>query len=241
MAKAMVVLLLTVPLFAQQPPSNKHALIERLLAAFDLAPLIGEDARSLVEPAAAHAAIRAALVEIYANRFTESELAELVAFYGTPTGKKLARATPELVRESLEKSRAALEPLIRRERERLTPWAVTMNSMRSVAAALEKFSLDNAEYPQTGFAGLKRLLVPKYLDALPEKDAWGNDFYYTTTRYGRHYRLVSAGSDGVFEEDSRAIPEEGDQFEETTLTEDLTFDLIHANGAFMRLPKMAVP
>ena len=236
----LVLLLFAFPLLAQPTPKQRE-LIEELLAAFDAETLVDDTARSVLAPAAAQAAVRAALIEVYASRFTESELAELIAFYRTPTGKKLARVTPELLRESVEKSRAALEPLIRRERERLSPWIGTMNSMRKIAAAVERFSLDNAEYPQTGFSGLKQLLVPKYIDSLPEKDSWGNDFYYTASRYGRHYRIVSAGSDGVFELDSREIPEGGDHFEETTLTSDLTFDLIHANGSFMRLPRIAVP
>lgn len=237
---ALLVLLFAFPL-AAQPTPKQRALVEQLLATFDADALIDEIARSLVEPAAAQAAVRAALVDVYASRFSESELAELVAFYGTPTGKKLARMTPDLLRESLEKSRAALEPLVRRERERLTPWVGTMNSMRTIAAALEKYAGAHTAYPETGFAGLKRALVPHYLDALPEKDAWGNDFYYTATRHGRHYRIVSAGSDGLFEDGSRQIPEDGDQFEETTLTDDLAFDIIHANGSFMRLPRVAVP
>jgi hypothetical protein len=237
---AVLVLLFAFPLAAQPTPKQRE-LIEQLLAAFDAASLIDDNARSLLEPAAVQAAVRTALIDVYASRFTESELAELVAFYNTPVGKKLARVSPELLRESAEKSRAALEPLIRRERERLSPWIGTMNSMRKLASALERYSLENAEYPQTGFAGLKRLLVPKYLDALPEKDSWGNEFYYTASRYGRHYRIVSAGSDGVFEDGSQQIPEDGDHFEETTLTNDPKFDIIHANGSFMQLPRIAVP
>jgi len=39
---------------------------------------------------------------IYAAAFTEEELREMAAFYRTPTGQKLARATPQLTRLGAE-------------------------------------------------------------------------------------------------------------------------------------------
>jgi hypothetical protein len=39
---------------------------------------------------------------IYAGAFTEEELREMTAFYRTPTGQKLARATPQLSRLGAE-------------------------------------------------------------------------------------------------------------------------------------------
>ena len=235
----LVVVLFAFPLLGQTTPKQRE-LIEQLLATFDATAIVDEKDRELVRPAELQAAVRTALVDVYASRFTETELAELLAFYRTPTGSKMARLSPELLRESVEKSRAALAPLIQRERDRLSPWVGTMASLRLIAAALEKYLVANAEYPRTGFSGLRRVLVPDYLAALPEKDSWGNDFYYAASRDGRHYRIVSAGSDGIFEEDSREVPDDGDQYEQTQLTNDLKFDFIHANGAFMRLPRVAV-
>jgi len=43
-------------------------------------------------------AMKEEYAEIYAGAFTEEELREMAAFYRTPTGQKLARATPQLTR-----------------------------------------------------------------------------------------------------------------------------------------------
>lgn len=234
----MIVMLFAVSSFAEPTPKQRE-LIEQLLSIVDAQSALDERDREALKIADAQKAVREALMSVYASRFNESELAELVAFFQTPVGKKLARVTPELMTESLEKSRAALEPIIRREEERLMPWAATMTKMKTIANALEQFAVDNAEYPQTSFTGLKRMLVPNYLPELPEKDAWGNEFYYSTSRYGRHYRIVSAGADGVFELGTRDIPEDGDHFENPLFTNDLKLDLIYSTGAFMQLPRIA--
>lgn len=230
---AVSLVLCAVPLIAQAP--TKRELAERLLTMLDVSAIeIDDRDRELLKAAEIQATVRNALVDVYASRFTEAELTELIAFYSTPTGKKLARLSPELLRESAEKSRAALEPLIRRERDRLAPWIGTMTSMRKIGEALERYVIENGEYPKTGFSGLKRLI-----GELPEKDAWGNEFYFITSRYGHHYRLVSPGADGLYEPDSRDIPDDGDHFDEPVLTNDLKFDLILVNGMFMQLPRIA--
>jgi uncharacterized protein len=47
-------------------------------------------------------AIGEQIVLIYADSFTEAELGDLIAFYQTPTGQKVARLTPELMRRGGE-------------------------------------------------------------------------------------------------------------------------------------------
>jgi len=47
-------------------------------------------------------ALKDEYAELYAGAFTEEELREMVAFYRTPTGQKLARATPQLSRLGAE-------------------------------------------------------------------------------------------------------------------------------------------
>ena len=47
-------------------------------------------------------AMKEEYAEIYAGAFTEEELREMAAFYRTPTGQKLARATPQLTRLGAE-------------------------------------------------------------------------------------------------------------------------------------------
>jgi hypothetical protein len=47
-------------------------------------------------------ALKDGYAEIYAGAFSEEELREMTAFYRTPTGQKLARATPQLSRLGAE-------------------------------------------------------------------------------------------------------------------------------------------
>jgi hypothetical protein len=44
-------------------------------------------------------ALKGGYTDLYARTFTASELREMTAFYRTPTGRKLARAMPHLMRE----------------------------------------------------------------------------------------------------------------------------------------------
>ncbi|MFL5386640.1 MAG: DUF2059 domain-containing protein [Longimicrobiaceae bacterium] len=47
-------------------------------------------------------ALKTEYAGLYAGAFTEEELREMTAFYRTPTGQKLARATPQLSRLGAE-------------------------------------------------------------------------------------------------------------------------------------------
>lgn len=66
-------------------------------------------------------ALKDEYAELYAGAFTEEELREMAAFYRTPAGQKLARATPQLslqgagIAERVMHAHAAeLEEMIRR-------------------------------------------------------------------------------------------------------------------------------
>jgi hypothetical protein len=68
----------------------------------------------------------ARLASVYAESFTESELRDLIAFYRTPTGQKLARLQPELTQRGAEvgqqvaqEHQAELEQMIRKRAEEL--------------------------------------------------------------------------------------------------------------------------
>ncbi len=68
----------------------------------------------------------ARLASVYAESFTESELRDLIAFYRTPTGQKLARLQPELTRRGAEigqqvaqEHQGELEQMIRKRAEEI--------------------------------------------------------------------------------------------------------------------------
>lgn len=46
------------------------------------------------------------IARVYARRFTEAELKELVGFYRSPTGKKFVGITPTVMQESFERMQA---------------------------------------------------------------------------------------------------------------------------------------
>ena len=86
--------------------------------------------------------------------------------------------------------------------------AVADADLRSIAASLEMYRLDNRTYP-TARQGLQALAVrpvdpplpllwPEggYLPAVPV-DPWGNPYVYTLPEGGGRYELVSLGADGA--------------------------------------------
>lgn len=66
--------------------------------------------------------------------------------------------------------------------------------IRAVESALNLYRLDNFRYPNTD-EGLE-ILVPKYLDRLPE-DPWGNAYYYLSPGQNGEFDVYSLGADGA--------------------------------------------
>ena len=66
--------------------------------------------------------------------------------------------------------------------------------IRAVEAALNLYRLDNFRYPSTD-DGLQ-ILVPKYLDRMPE-DPWGNEYLYLSPGEHGEYDVYSLGADGT--------------------------------------------
>jgi hypothetical protein len=89
-------------------PDEVHAVIEQVAVA-----LFSERADDLIER----------MVPLYERHFTSGELAELILFYKTPTGRKAIQALPQLMQESVPISQAWAQSfqleLERRIRERL--------------------------------------------------------------------------------------------------------------------------
>lgn len=72
-----------------------------------------------------YASLKADLINIYANAFTESELKEINAFYQTPTGKKTIQQMPLLMRQGgeigaqrIKQNMPELQQLIKAESEK---------------------------------------------------------------------------------------------------------------------------
>ena len=197
--------------------------------------------------------VREVYEPLYAKYFTEGQLADLVAFYKTPTGQQVIKALPQIEREAMQSAGAqiqekfaAIARQVDEERRRRLPWEQTIADMRSVSTAAEAWAADHDDlYPQSQtWSDLQKELEPTYLKAMPMKDGWGNEFAYVVSEDRKHYRIVSAGADNAFEWDSRRIvvkeapkngaPAEADRMKLSDRMED---DIIFADGAFIQAPR----
>ncbi|MEM7051653.1 MAG: type II secretion system protein GspG [Acidobacteriota bacterium] len=92
----------------------------------------------------------------------------------------------------------------------------TLAEFYFVSEALEAYYLENDTYPNvTTLAALAAALEPEYLESLSRVDGWQQAYRYQCSQSELggpcdDFRLVSAGKDGVFEqEDPFAYEEEG--------------------------------
>jgi hypothetical protein len=191
------------------------------------------------------------LVDVYARYFDEAQLEQIVGFYKTPAGQRTIEVMPQLFSEGMrlgaEKIGPKMEALIAQvdhERELVRPWTRTMSDMRTIATAVEAWSIDHDEaYPAaTTWDQLKSELEPEYVHTLPSKDVWGNAYYYAASPDASSYRIVSAGSDGIFEWDSRQFPKNAAATTGALRVMDrLESDIIYGDGEFIQVPKASQP
>jgi len=74
----------------------------------------------------------------------------------------------------------------------------------------------------------------------PEKDMWGHPYEYVVSPDRHHYRIVSAGADGIFEWDSRKL-ENVKEGQPTRYRDRLEDDLIFEDGVPVQLPVQLKP
>jgi hypothetical protein len=210
-----------------------YALLHEELARIDVSA-------ALAEPA----------IRIYAKYYTEREIADLVAFYSTPTGRKSIKVLPAIVRESAEASAKILGPLLEEAASRASdrqslkrrPWRKVMDDIRTLSTAVLAYSVEqeDSSYPPGDFASLGRLLVPKYLREMPAKDPWGTPYGYVASPDGQHYRIVCAGADRKFEPTSLQIVLSPDgSGPKEKVSDRLEEDIVRQDGVFVQyfMPK----
>lgn len=104
---------------------------------------------------------------------------------------------------------------------------------RAAAAAKSVTVADVSQVPVISRADLERLLVPKYIARVPEKDAWGNAYEYRLNVQDPNAEhpmaLRTAGADGRFSGDVYQISD--------FPTADDSQDLAWMDGYFVRWPK----
>lgn len=190
--------------------------------------------------------MREAYIRMYSKYFSEKELADLIAFYDSPTGRKTMDVLPQMMQESMQAGVQHLSPLLTEamqaaleEQEQKRPWRKTMADIRTIATAVEAYAIDHDdEYPSGDYDSLKPLLEPTYIKTMPALDMWKHPYAYVASDDHAHYRIVSAGADTIFEWDSRRIVplKEGQQQPAVVYRDRLEDDLIFADGAFLQAP-----
>ena len=183
-------------------------------------------------------------VRIYSKYLSEEDLENLVAFYKTKAAQKYIAVLPELSKEAMQQGAEKLGPQlmaimqqVQEEREQRHPWKRTMSDIRTIATAVEAYGTDEEKYPPD--SELKKVLEPTYIKELPAKDGWGNAYFYMASPDGTHYRIASAGSDGVFEWDTRKISTA--EVKEPKYSESLADDIIYQDGMMVQVPAITKP
>jgi hypothetical protein len=227
------------------------------VAAADGDPLALEDAkkdvarlRELLGKVNLTQLVHDATARVYSKHLSETDLEALVAFYKTPAAQHYVAALPEISREAMQSGADNIGPKlleviqqVARERDERHPWDRTMKDIRSIATAAEAYETDFDKYPQE--SELKKVLVPTYIKELPEKDGWGTAYSYTVSEDAQHYRIASAGSDGVFAWDTRKIvlvdTKEPKEAKGPKYSEDLADNIIYQDGEMIQVPAVLKP
>ena len=111
----------------------------------------------------------------------------------------------------------------------------TLANVRSLATVIEAYAVDHGHYPQVStYEELETLLVPRYLvvnEAIV--DDWNSSYLYLISSEGCHYRVISAGADGRFEDSSVEMSDELPDPRVASTPED---DIIWQNHSFHQVP-----
>jgi hypothetical protein len=185
-------------------------------------------------------------VEVYAvsvegssASFTSSEGEAKAYQRSTETTPKPAESPTQAVSRHLKDEEAQMQTLaeIRSTGKAMFAW---LTDQVGAAAAGEQESerrpghdIDLLRYSRISRPELERILIPHYLQAVPELDAWGNPYEYylspTTPLAPQVMGIRSPGRDGVYS----AL----EYTRETTEPSDFDEDIVWADGFFVRYPQ----
>ncbi len=180
-------------------------------------------------------------VPMFEKQFTADELRQLIAFFGTKHGQKVAKILPDFNVFSradgmriLTEAATETQQEIEKEETAKHPWKRTMADMRTLATAVEARATDTEDYPKVDFEELETLIAPTYIRHVPKTDGWGTPFLFVSD--GTHYRFVSAGADKRFEWSARQLARTSP---DPIASESFDADLIFQDGEFIQFPKEA--
>lgn len=99
----------------------------------------------------------------------------------------------------------------------------TLQDMRSWKIALEAYKIDHDSFPDAKtLEEAVAVIEGPYIRQAPRHDAWGRAFIFE--RVGEGFRIVSAGSDGIFQKESWSEPARGlSHVEDAVITDEGKF------------------
>jgi len=102
----------------------------------------------------------------------------------------------------------------------------TMADMRSIATAVESYSVDWNFYPKgaTDLTTLAPYIVPTYIKKLPTADGWNRALIFNSNTEGTNYTIQSSGKNSAQEVFGGP-------------TTDFNYDIIFAEGRFYQWPE----
>ena len=206
--------------------------------------------------------LEAEMVKLYMRRFSEKELREITAFYKTPAGRKAVAALPDLLEQSseiamqraAEHSQELYQMIAKVVEERESQPAAddkeaqqrTVRDIRNTgtamfswltdqvgAAAAGQSQVDLDDYPVLSSGELQDVLVPQYMQRIPEKDGWGNSYeFFLNTEEPLAPQVMairSPGRNGRYSATEYSVT----SFEPAEFDE----DIVWADGFFVRWPQ----
>lgn len=247
---------------------NAGALVATLFSDPEMAPFESVF-RDWYRQAIARGDLESEMVKLYMDIFSEKELAEILAFYRTPAGRKAIEAAPQLMAKGAElgmryarehpeelqdvltkamEEHAKQPPATDKEAQKRTiadirntgtamfAWLTDQVGAAAAGDTQTEQPVSTVElkhYPIVTREQLRKVLVPSYIQDVPETDGWGNpyEFYLNTANpmAPQVMGIRSPGRDGRFSAASYTVgPFDPDDFDE---------DIVWADGFFVRWPQ----
>lgn len=175
-------------------------IVDRLVQRVDLAELVREVS-----------------VPVFERYYSEADLRALIAFSKTPTGQKQIENQARMGVEIQNATQKALLPVMgaiidelqkegEEDESRANPAKMAMADIRTIATVVEAYAVDEERYPSAvTISALASLVEPTYVQKLPQKDPWGEEYVYLVNATRSRYRIVSGGSDRSIDGSSRVI------------------------------------
>ena len=104
----------------------------------------------------------------------------------------------------------------------------TMGDLRSIAQAVEAYSVDNGYFPRVATGSVEALapiLEPAFIQTMPIRDGWGNPMQWVSDAAGRSYTVWSKGRDFV------------GMLEAGGITHKFTKAIVYTEGRFAQWPE----